>query len=126
MKFALILALFVFSSLASAEELCDVRPGESLGVKVIEFTSGNTIHSKMTLKETTPDALAEEIVNLQDMGVCAETIISKKCVLKFEKTQKTNLLTMYRGQDKWLSWPAISKNQAQVFVKSLQRVGFCS
>jgi hypothetical protein len=126
MKLVLILFMIISSAYAQAEPLCDVRPGVSIGVKVIEFAHGNNIYSKIPLKETTADALAEELISLQDMGVCAEKILSKRCILKFEKEAKTNMLTLYRGQDKWLTWLVTAKKQAQDFVKSLQRVGFCS
>lgn len=126
MKLVLILMMVLTSGLIQAEELCDVRPGQSVSVKIMEFASGNTIHSKMTMKEATPDALLEEMINLQDMGVCAEKIISRQCILKFEKAKQSNILTLYRGKDKWGSWLVASKKQAQDYVKNLKRVGFCS
>ncbi len=126
MKLILILMMVVASALVQAEELCDVRPGHSMNVKIMEFASGNTVHSKMTLKEATPDALLEEMINLQDMSVCTEKIISRQCILKFEKAKKSNILTLYRGQDKWGSWIVGAKKQAQDYVKNLKRVGFCS
>lgn len=127
MKFFVIFAMILSTGLIHAEELCDVRPGHSLNVKVMEFASGNTIHSKMTMKEATPDALIEEMISLQDMGVCSEKIVSKLCTLKFEKAaKKTNIMTLYRGQDKWGSWIVTAKKQAQDYVKNLKRIGFCS
>ena len=104
---------------------CDIRLGESLGVKVVEFTTGNVIHSKMTLKESNYLALMEEYMNLQDEGICTNKQIAKKCLLKFEKKSQLNV-TLYRGQDKWQSWNVKSKNEAQGFIVNLQKAGFCS
>lgn len=111
---------------AKAESVCDVRPGTSIGIKVIEFASGNVIHSKMPFKETTPDALLEEMINLQDMGVCEERIVAKKCILKFEKHKRANFVTLVRGEVRWSTWNLSSKNRAEAFIKNLKRVGFCS
>lgn len=126
MKLSVVILLFLMTLSAYAEDTCDVRPGTSVGVKVIEFASGNTIHSKMPFRETTADALLEEMTNLQDMGVCAEKIIAQKCILKFEKISKKNYVTLIRGKDKWSSWNLRSKIHAENFVKNLKRVGFCS
>lgn len=109
-----------------AESPCDLRPGTSIGVKVVEFATGNTIHSKMPFRESTADALLEEMINLQDMGVCEEKIVAQKCVLKFEKKAKLNFISLYRGPNKWNTWNLKSKIEAQNFVKNLKRVGFCS
>lgn len=126
MKFSF-LALFMLLSLkAFAESPCDLRPGTSIGVKVVVFATGNVIHSKMPMRESTADALLEEMINLQDMGVCEEKIVAQKCVLKFEKQQKINFISLYRGTNKWNTWNLKSKEQAQNFVKNLKRVGFCS
>lgn len=126
MKFAL-LSLFMMMSLkAFAESPCDLRAGTSIGVKVVEFATGNTVHSKMPMRESTAEALLEEMVNLQDMGVCEEKIIAQKCVLKFEKQAKLNFISLYRGTNKWNTWNLKSKVEAQNFVKNLKRVGFCS
>lgn len=111
---------------AFAESPCDIRPGTSVGIKVVEFASGNAIHSKIPMRETTAEALLEEMTNLQDMGICEEKIIAKKCILKFEKYSKKNYITMYRGSNKWNTWNLSAKNQIQDFIKRLKRVGFCS
>lgn len=116
----------MLSMRAMAESPCDIRPGTSVGIRVIEFHSGNTIHSKMPLKESHADALLEEMVNLQDMGICEEKIIAQKCLLKFEKLRKVNYISLYRGSNKWNSWHLKSKQQAQNYVKYLKRAGFCS
>jgi hypothetical protein len=121
MNLVLLLALNAF-----AESPCDIRPGTSVGIRVVEFATGHTIHSKIPLRESTAEALLEEMINLQDMGVCEEKIISRKCILKFEKIQKINYVTLYRGQNKWNTWGIKSKDQAQNYVRSLKKVGFCT
>jgi hypothetical protein len=121
----LVITLLI-SARTYAESNCDIRVGESVGLKVVEFATGHVVHSKFSLKETTADALLEEIVNLQDMGICSEKILSKKCVLKLEKKDKENMVTMYRGADRWVTWKVASKKSAQDFVKNMKRVGFCS
>jgi hypothetical protein len=126
MKFALTLILLVTSSLAFAESPCDIRIGHSVGVQVVEFATGNVVHSKMALKEMSQSSLTEEMISLQDMGVCEEKIVAKRCILKLEKKVNTNQLTLFRGQDRWISWQANAKLKAQEFVKSLQKAGFCS
>ncbi len=126
MKFYVSILLFLLSFYAKAESNCDIRLGKSVGVKVVEFTSGNVIHSKMAVKDTSADALAEELVSLQDLGICTDKIDKQKCTLKFEKAAKTNFISFYRGSDRWLTWGLTSKEKAQNFVKNLKRVGFCS
>lgn len=126
MKKLLLLTIAVLALNAYAEAPCDVRPGSSIGIKVVEFTTGNTIHSKIPFKETTADSLLEEMVNLQDMGICEEKITAQKCILKYEKIQQTNYISLYRGNAKWNTWNLKSKDHAQKFVNSLKRVGFCS
>lgn len=122
-----IFTFLLLSSLnAFAEKPCDVRPGRSIGIKVVEFTTGSTIHSKIPFRETTADTLLEEMINLQDMGICEEKIPAQKCILKYEKIQKANYISLYRGTDKWNTWNLKSKDHAQKFVNSLKRVGFCS
>ena len=125
-KFFLLNLLLLSGLKAYAESPCDIRPGSTMGIKVVEFVSGNTIHSKMPLRESTANALYEEMISLQDMGVCEEEIKSQKCILKFEKSQKANFVTMYRAGGKWNTWGLKSKDQAQSYVKSLKKFGFCS
>ena len=127
MKFAVI-AFLIFATIktAKAESLCDIRLGNSVGVQVVEFASGHIVHSKMALKELSQASLVEEMISLQDMGICEERIQAKKCVLKFEKKLKVTSLLLMRGQDRWLTWNTNAKQQAQDFVKSLQKAGFCS
>lgn len=126
MKFSFSLIAILFSMNIYAEALCDVRPGVSIGVNVIEFFSGNTIHSKMSLRESSPTAILEEMVSLQDMGICEEKILAKKCILKFEKKSTGKLISLYRGPKKWNSWNLKSKTNAQNFVRELKKAGFCS
>lgn len=125
-KFYLLHLVFLMSLNAFAESPCDIRPGTSVGIKVVEFVSGNTIHSKIPLRESSAAALMEEMVNLQDMGLCEEKIISRKCVLKYEKFKKNNYVTLYRGAHKWNTWGIRSKEQALIYTKSLKRAGFCN
>ncbi|WP_408097282.1 hypothetical protein ACJVC5_19820 [Peredibacter sp. HCB2-198] len=126
MKFSLFAVMMIISMHTFAESKCDVRPGTSVGIRVIEFVSKNVIHSKIPLKEATASALEEEMLNLQDMGVCEERIYAQRCVLKFEKQKNQNFITMIRGTDRWKTWNLSGKNEAQEFVKSLKKVGFCS
>jgi hypothetical protein len=124
-KYFVLQAILLFAISAFAEVPCDVRPGTSVGVKVVEFYTGNLIHSKMPLRESTSEALLEEMVNLQDEGVCEERIISRKCVLKYEKISNVNFVSLYRNQLRWNSWKILSKDQALIYTKSLKRAGFC-
>jgi hypothetical protein len=126
MKFCLFVFLLLMAAVAQAEPVCDLRVGESIGIQVLEFSSGSTVHSKMAMVETSPKAIVDEMINLQDMGICAEKIVTKKCTLRFEKKKKGSLITMYRGKDRWVSWSLSGKKEAQSFVRSLKKVGFCS
>lgn len=126
MKYSVLTFMLLLALNAYAEAPCDVRPGNSIGIKVMEFASGNTIHSKIPFKETTADTLLEEMINLQDMGICEEKITAQKCILKYEKVQKANYISLYRAGTKWNTWNLKSKDHAQKFVNSLKRVGFCS
>lgn len=126
MKYSVLTFMLLLALKANAEAPCDVRPGNSIGIKVMEFASGNTIHSKIPFRETTADTLLEEMINLQDMGICEEKITPQKCILKYEKVQKANYISLYRGSSKWNTWNLKSKDHAQKFVNSLKRVGFCS
>ncbi len=120
----LILVLVSFSALGEAP--CDVRIGRSLGVKVVEFGPGHLTYSKIPFRESSARALKEEMINLQDMGLCEERILSQKCTLKYEQRSAVNIITMYRGVQKWNSWTLNSKVDAQNYVKSLKLTGFCS
>ena len=126
MKFPLFVVMMMISMHTFAESKCDVRPGTSVGVRVIEFHSKNVIHSKIPLNEATLTAIDEEMLNLQDMGVCEERIYSQRCVLKFEKHKNQNFITLVRGTDRWKTWNLSGKGEAQDFVKGLKKLGFCS
>ncbi len=119
--FAIFLSLNGFT-----QEHCDVRLGDSQGIKVMEFASGNMIHSKMALRDVSPQALFEEIISLQEMGVCSEKIYARKCVLRYEKKNTINHLTFFRGQERWMTWKVSLKKDAQDFIRSLIRIGFCA
>ena len=125
MKF-LVLILFILGSAHARAEVCDVRLGQSIGLRVVEFVSGNTIHSKMSLKDTTADSIYSEMINLQEEGICDERIVARRCVLRYEKKSRTTLITLFRGQDRWVSWLLSSKKKAQDFIKNMKRTGFCS
>ena len=121
----LLFFVLVISQGAFADAPCDIRLGRSVGVRVVEFASGNVIHSKMQLREMSVSSLQEEMTSLQDMGVCEMRTQRKKCILKFEKRTKGNYLALIRGNDRWLSWSLKGKSSAQKFVKILQQAGYC-
>jgi len=121
----LITILLVIGQNAFAEAPCDIRLGKTVGIPVVEFTSENTVHSKIPVREMTSASLHEEMVNLQDEGICEEKIQRKRCILKFEKVKKVGQLTLIRGGDRWLSWKLPLKKDAQEFTRRLQKAGFC-
>lgn len=125
MKLLLLQIIFLISLNSYAEDSCDIRPGTSIGIKVIEFVSGKKVHSKIPLKESSANALLEEMTSLQDMGICESEIIRRDCRLKYEKHLGMNVVSMYRNGIKWNSWKLESKENAQLYVKSLKRAGFC-
>lgn len=117
--------ILMISQAAFAEATCDIRLGQTVGVRVVEFATGNVVHSKIPLKEMSVSSLREEMISLQDMGICEEKIQRKRCILKFEKRTRSNQLTLLRGADRWLSWSLAGKTSAQKFVRILQQAGFC-
>lgn len=123
MKLILILTLILAQN-AFAEAPCDIVMGTSVGVRVVEFATGNVVHSKMPLRDMSVASLKEEMGSLQELGICEEKIQRKKCVLKFEKRSQ-NQLTLIRDTDRWLSWSLKGKASAQKFVKILQQAGYC-
>jgi hypothetical protein len=127
MEFMKILVLFVLmlSHHAQAQSSCDIKLGRSAGVRVVEFATNHVVHSKIALKEMSVQSLQEEMLSLQEMGICQERIQRKRCVLKYEKLPSKNQLTMYRGSDRWPTWNLNAKNSAQKFVRILQLAGFC-
>ena len=124
MKF-LIFILLIISQAALAESQCDIRLGQSVGVRVIEFVSGQEVHSKIALREMSVYSLNEEMTSLQDMGICEAKLLRKKCILKFEKKNTGHQITMFRNQEKWLSWNLNGKESAQKFVRILKQAGYC-
>ena len=126
LRYLLINLLFAISFHAYAESPCDIRTGTSIGIRVVEFFSGHLIYSKMPFKQSTAAALIEEMINLQEMGICEEKINSPKCILKYEKRSTGNVLVMYRGPNRWNTWSLKTKVQAQNYVKDMKEVGFCS
>jgi hypothetical protein len=124
--FTFLVLNFVIAFNAFAEMTCDIRIGKSQGIKVVEFGYGNVTLSMMLFKESSAKALHEEMINLQDMGICEEKILAKKCTLKYERQTSANIITMYRGFERWNSWKLKSKTEAQGYVKSLKETGFCS
>jgi hypothetical protein len=125
MKSLLLIFFALVTAQVFAQTKCDLKMSHSVGVKTVEFISGNVVHSKMAMKESTADALAEELINLQDAGICDQEFIAQKCVLKFEKAKKVNFISMYRGTERWLTWNLSAKLKAQNYVTGLKRFGFC-
>lgn len=123
MKLVFGLMMMLFSLQGFAD--CDLKLGRSAGVRVVEFSTGNIVHSKMSLNEISEIALREEMDSLLDMGLCEISYQKKKCVLRFEKG-RVNKLTLIRANDKWLTWNLKNKKNAQSFVKMLQKAGACS
>jgi hypothetical protein len=121
----LALILLIFTHQSFAAEACNLRLGTTLGVRTLEFISGNVTHSKMALKELSIAGLKEEISSLQDMELCGPNIQKERCVLKFQQSPKGKILAMHRGSEQWLSWPLSGKTTAQKFIKILQYAGFC-
>lgn len=121
----LTLIILLLAQSAFAEAPCDIRLGTSTGVRVIEYASGNVVHSKIALKEMSVSSLREEMTNLQDMGICEMKVERKRCILKFEKRTQGNQLTLIRGSDRWLSWSLNGKASSQKFVRILQQAGYC-
>jgi hypothetical protein len=126
LKLTLFLLPILLSWQAFAEAPCDIRIGRSLGIKVVEFGPGHVTFSKIPFKESSAKALQEEMISLQDMGLCKEKIFARNCTLKYEKLSSVNVITMYRGSEKWNSWKLKSKGEAQNYLKGLKLIGFCS
>ena len=125
MKLFAIALLLAATTWAQADSTCELRISETIGLKVVEFTSGNLVHSKMNLTESSAKAIEEEFINLQDEGICSSKKVPQKCILKLEK-KPTVSLTLIRGKERWQSWKVNEKNAAQEYVKSLKALGFCS
>ena len=91
---------------------------------MVEFKEKNKTLSKMAFRDASPEALIEEIYNLQDMNLCSEKIIRSKCNLKINP--KNGLVTFIRGKKGWVSWPKSSISVAQNYLKEMKKIGFCS
>lgn len=126
MKRIWFLLSLIISFSALAEPMCDLAPSVSSGVKVIEFRTENLAQSKIPLNQFSMATLQEELLSLQDMGICDSKVVREKCVLRFEKLQNENIISMIRGNKKWLSWTLQNKKAAQDFVVTLKKTGFCS
>jgi hypothetical protein len=121
------LLLSIIASFSSwASPLCDLAPNMSNGVKVIEFKVGDSTQSKIPYNQFSISTVTEELTSLQEMDVCGEKVIKDKCVLRFEKLPNKNIISMIRGNKKWLSWNLQNKQEAQEFVIILKKTGFCS
>lgn len=117
--------LLIFAQGVFAEAPCDVRLGQSVGIRVVEFATDHVVHSKIPIREMSVASLNEEMTNLQDMGICEERVQRKRCVLRFEKKNALNQLTLFRADQRWLSWNLNGKTSAQKFVRILQQAGYC-
>lgn len=124
MKFVVFSLLVVFSSAVSAKNICDLEVAKKFGVVVVEFKEKNKTLSKMAFKDSTADALIEEMYNLQDMNLCSDKIVQSKCILKVNPQK--GLITFVRGQKEWVSWPKQSIKYAQNYLSEMKKVGFCS
>lgn len=78
----------------------------------------------MAFKDSTADALIEEMYNLQDLNLCSDKIVQSRCELKVNPNN--GLVTFVRGKKNWVSWPKSSIQFAQNYLKEMKRVGFCS
>lgn len=124
MKLIIIFLLATISSSAFSSNICDLAVTKKLGVVVVEFKEKNKTLSKMAFKDSTPDALIEEMYNLQDMNLCSDKIVSSKCELRVNPTN--GLVTFVRGKKSWVSWSKQSVSYAQNYLKQMKKIGFCS
>lgn len=120
-----VLFLFTLMSLPIfASNICDLEVAKKLGVVVVEFKEKNKTLSKMAFKDSSAEALIEEMYNLQDMSLCADKIVQSKCRLKVNPSN--GLVTFVRGKKEWVSWPKTSISHAQKYLTEMKKVGFCS
>lgn len=124
MKLALFLLFTLISTNIYAAKVCDLEVNKKFGVVVVEVKQGNQSLSKMAFGDSTPNALIEEIYNLQDMDLCSYHIVQSKCELKADA--QARVVTFVRGKKTWVSWPLQSAGHAQNYLKEMKRVGFCS
>lgn len=124
MKLVVLAFLAFFSTATFASNICDLEVAKKFGVVVVEFKESNKTLSKMAFKDSSAEALIEEMYNLQDLNLCSDQIVQSKCALKVN-AQK-GLVTFVRGKKEWVSWPKRSVTYAQKYLKDMKRVGFCS
>lgn len=124
MKIAILFLFSLMSFNTFAAKVCDFEVTKKFGVVVVEVKEGNRSLSKMAFQDSTPNALIEEIYNLQDMDLCSHHIVQSKCELKADA--RSGLVTFIRGKKKWVSWPKKSVSHAQNYLNEMKRVGFCS
>ncbi len=120
-----LMIFLILTQIAHAESPCDIKLGQSQGVRVVEFSTDNVIHSKIPLREVSVMSLKEEMTSLQDMGICEAQVSKKRCVLRFERKEKGPEIAMFRGEDRWLNWGLNGKTSAQKLVRILKQAGFC-
>lgn len=124
MKFVVFSLFALLSTSAFSKNICDLEVSKKFGVVVVEFKEKNKTLSKMAFKDSTADALIEEMYNLQDMNLCSDKIVQSKCTLKVNPQK--SLVTFVRGTKEWVSWPKTSIRHAQNYLKEMKKVGFCS
>lgn len=124
MKFVLFAIISLFSASTFARNICDLDVSKKFGVVVVEFKEKNKTLSKMAFRDSSADALIEEMYNLQDLNLCSEKIVQSRCDLKVNPSN--GMVTFVRGKKTWVSWPKSSIQHAQNYLKEMKRVGFCS
>lgn len=119
-----LLFFFLISSQSYALSLCDVEVAEVEQVKVLKFKTRKpkvSELSKFLLKEASPLAIQEEMINLQDMGLCYEKFIPRSCSLKV----KNKKVTLLRDGIEWTSWSRKRSADAKVYFNDLKKLGIC-
>lgn len=124
MKLTVFILIAMISTSTYARNICDLEVTQKFGVVVVEFKERNKTLSKMAFKDSTAQALIEEMYNLQDMNLCSDKIVQSRCGLKVNP--QSGLVTFIRGKKEWVSWPKSSIQQAQNYLKGMREVGFCS
>lgn len=124
MKLTVIFLLTLISTSSFARNICDLEVNKKFGVVVVEFKEKSKTISKMAFKDSTPNALIEEMYNLQDLNLCSHKIVQAQCTLRVNPNN--GLVTFIRSKKDWVSWPKSSLSHAQNYLKEMKRVGFCS
>lgn len=124
MKLTVLFLLALMSTSTYARNICDLDVSKKFGVVVVEFKEKNKTLSKMAFKDSTAEALIEEMYNLQDMNLCSDRIVQAKCGLKVNSNN--GFVTFVRGKREWVSWPKSSIKHAQNYLTNMKKVGFCS